>query len=103
MPEGTIIDLNTNLAFGNALPPTNPWDNGTSLYVDILFSPTGEVISPGVANSNINLWVRSPNSDHPTDVFRGAPTIVSVYTKTGLVGAYPPSSGTPTTPYILIK
>jgi prepilin-type N-terminal cleavage/methylation domain-containing protein len=103
MPEGTVIDLQTNLSFGNSLPPTNSFDNGTSLYVDILFSPTGEVISPGVTNSNINLWVRSPNTDHPTDIFRGAPTIVSVFTKTGFVGAFQPSSGTPTTPYLLIK
>lgn len=107
MPDSTVIDLNTNATFGNPLPPistTYAADNGVSTgFIDILFSPTGEVISAGVTNSNINLWVRSPNIDNPGDVYRGAPTIISVFTKTGFVGAYPPASGTPLTPYVLIK
>lgn len=106
MPDGTIIDLGTNTTFNNPLPWPNTVaaaDNGSTMsFVDILFSPTGEVISPGVTSSNLNLWVRTPNTDFPADVFRGAPTIISVFTKTGFVGAYPPNSGTPTMPYSLI-
>ena len=90
MPDGTIIDLNTNAAYGNPLPAPNTTENGTTNYVDILFSPTGEVISTGVANSNLNLWVRSPNNDDASDPFPGA-TIISVFTKTGFVGAIRPA------------
>ncbi len=103
MPDGTLIDLQTNTTYSNPLPVPNAMDNGTATgFIDILFSPTGEVISPGVANSNINLWVRSPSVDAPTDVFRGAPTIISVFTKTGYVGAFPPNSTIPPGPYNLI-
>jgi hypothetical protein len=100
MPDGTIIDLQTNN--GGAFAPANPLPI-TNGYVDILFSPSGEVIYPAMASSNINLWVRMPNTDFPTDVFRGDPTIVSVFTKTGFVGAFPPASGTPATPYTLVR
>jgi prepilin-type N-terminal cleavage/methylation domain-containing protein len=96
MPDGTIIDLQTNVTYGNALSSPNP------TYYDVLFSPSGEVISPPMASSNINLWVRMPNTDFPTDVFRGDPTIVSIFTKTGFVGAFPPVPGGPN-PYSLVR
>jgi hypothetical protein len=48
-----------------------------------------------------NLWVRMPNIDFPADPFRGDPTIVSVFTKTGFVGAFPPSPGA--APYSLVR
>lgn len=96
MPDGTIIDLQTNVTYSNALSSPNP------TYYDILFSPSGEVIYPAMASSNINLWVRMPNTDFPTDVFRGDPTIVSVFTKTGFVGAFPPVPGA-ANPYALVR
>lgn len=86
LPEGTIIDLQTNLTYGNALPPTV--QVGEAGFIDILFAPSGAVISRGVSTANINLWVRAPDATTPADVFRGIPTIVSVFVRTGFTGAY---------------
>lgn len=90
LPGGTVVDLNTNLAFGYPLPPTPV---GTTA-VDILFSPGGAVITRGLATSNILLWVRAPSGDaaQVLNAFYGQPTIVSVSNRTGFVGAYPPAS-----------
>jgi prepilin-type N-terminal cleavage/methylation domain-containing protein len=97
MPDNTVIDLNTNAMFGNPTPQINL--NSGSGFVDILFAPSGAVISPGVTTANINLWVRSPdpnlNSNFPNDFYRGAPSIISVFVQTGVVGAYDPVPGTP--------
>jgi prepilin-type N-terminal cleavage/methylation domain-containing protein len=104
MPDGTVIDLLTNapppLGFNNPLPPSDP-NSGTG-FVDILFGPSGAVISRGVATANIHLWVRAPDPNNPTDVYRGDPTIISVYVRTGLVDAYPPASP-PGDPYRLVR
>ncbi len=89
MTEGTLIDLDTNFIFDNPLPQqTNP--GSAKNAVDILFAPNGSVISRGVTTPNIHLWVRSPAQDNPNDVFRGEPTIVSVFVRSGLAGAYQP-------------
>ena len=88
LPEGTFIDMDTNAVFGNATPPIlNVKTEGTG-HVDILFAPNGTVISKGVANSNIHLWVRAAAQDQPANVFRGDPTLVSVFVRTGFVGAF---------------
>jgi prepilin-type N-terminal cleavage/methylation domain-containing protein len=99
MPDNTVIDLNTNMMFFNPLPIaiTDPVSgNG---YVDILFAPSGAVITPGVTTANINLWVRTPdpnfNSNFPADFYRGNASIISVFVQTGVVGAYDPVPGTP--------
>lgn len=93
MPGGTMIDLQTNvanLAFGGQLPQTNPG------FVDILFAPNGSVISPGLTTDKIHLWVRAPSENDPTNAFRGDPTLISIFVRTGFVGAYQPAqSGNP--------
>ena len=105
MPDGTVIDLDTNVKFNNPLPPFDP-NSGTG-YVDILFAPSGAVISRGVATANINLWVRAPDLDpaKTADPYRGDPTIVSVFVRTGLVEAFSPAPvSTPTdSPYRLVR
>ena len=110
LPDFTLIDLGTNTEFPvkNALPAPNIIDNGTANYVDILFSPTGAVITPGVTTNTINLWVRSPSEDSAVaaaNPFRGDPTIVAVFVRTGFVGAFPPDPNTanPTYPYTYVK
>ncbi len=99
MPDGTIIDISTNATYLSPLPPTDP--NQGSNFSDIVFGPSGQVISRNLATSNINLWVRAPNPDFPADVFRGDPTIVSIFVRSGFVGAYPPDRGG--NPYLLVK
>lgn len=120
MPSDTVIDLNPNLgqvdtnalvvaapvapnltSFNpNPLPPIVNVANESG-FVDILFAPNGSVISRGVATKNIHLWVRVPHQEVPANVFRGDPTLVSVFVRTGLVGAYPPArTGDP---YALVK
>ncbi len=99
LPDNTFIDIGTNATFKSPLPPTDP--NVGSGFADIVFGPSGQVISRNVATPNIHLWVRSPNQDYPTDVFRGDPTIVSVFVRSGFVGAYPPERSL--TPYALVK
>jgi prepilin-type N-terminal cleavage/methylation domain-containing protein len=104
MPDGTVIDLETNGNFNNPLPPSDP-SLGTG-FVDILFAPSGAVISRGVATANIHLWVRAPDPNNPDDFYRGDPTIVSVFVRTGLVEAFPPaplSATNPNNPYLLVR
>ena len=102
MPEGTIIDLGTNTTYNNPLPLPDP-NSGTG-YVDILFSPSGQVISRGVSVDKIHLWVRAPNEVTPVGVgaeFLGDPTLVSIFVRTGFVGAFPPARTA--TPYSLVR
>jgi hypothetical protein len=104
MPEGTLIDLSTNAHLGNPLPMVDPNSGAPGTFVDILFAPSGQVVSRGVTTGNINLWVRAPNNDasKALDPFQGAPTIVSIFVNTGFVGSYSPSVP-PTDPYSLIR
>ncbi len=99
LPDETLIDLGTNATFGNLLPLAPGPVAGTG-YVDILFSPSGSVISRGIASSTINLWVRSPSPNAPTDLYKGDPSIVSVFVRTGFVGAFNPDR---TSAYALVK
>jgi prepilin-type N-terminal cleavage/methylation domain-containing protein len=125
-PDNTFIDLTTNGTYNNPLPNLTV-ANGVAInantgvaetaidaietansgtgFIDILFSPSGQVITPGVATSNLHLWVRSPSEDSgllATNAFLGVPTIVSVFVRTGLVGAYPPNPNG-ADPYSLVK
>jgi prepilin-type N-terminal cleavage/methylation domain-containing protein len=103
MPESTLIDLNTNTTYNNALPSIfNANAEGTG-HVDILFAPNGSVISKGVATPNIHLWVRAPADDQPANEFRGNPTIVSIFVRTGVVGAYQADPVTLGNPYTLVR
>jgi hypothetical protein len=106
MPDGTVIDLATNVKYRQPLPPADPISG--SGFIDILFGPSGAVISRGVATPNIHLWVRAPDLDpaKAADPYRGDPTIVSIYVHTGAVEAYPParlSATNPDNPYLLVR
>ena len=71
--------------------------------IDIMFGPSGAVITP-VSVGNLNLWVRCPDPVNYNDPFRGQPSIISVFVKTGLVGAFPPALPPfgPNGPYALV-
>ena len=102
LPDGSIIDVATNTAFAGAL---NPLPVGSAPNtIDILFAPPGTVLSP-VVTDKLHLWVRSPNPDdgvNGTNPFRGSPTLVSIFVRTGAVGAFPPAQ-TGTDPYVLVR
>ncbi len=106
LPGGVFIDLQTNTTYSNALPivylyppqpPVNPPPNGA--YVDVLFSPSGAVMTPGVTGGTMNLWVRQPDTNSPGNAFAGNPTIIAVFAQTGFVGAFPPSASA-ASPYV---
>jgi prepilin-type N-terminal cleavage/methylation domain-containing protein len=120
LPDGTVIDLNPNINAGvgnvnvnggagipaqyvNVLPLAS---TGTDLFLDILFSPSGAVITRGISVGSINLWVRAPgeggtpgSDGDTTNWFGGRPTIVAVFVNSGFVGAYPTDKST-TNPYL---
>jgi type II secretory pathway pseudopilin PulG len=95
LPDPVLIDLSTNARYGSSLPTPN----GDGSY-DILFSPSGAVISPGLVTDSINLWVRDTYSASasPTD---GEQTILAIYVRSGLTAAHPPAPGRD--PYAFIK
>jgi len=98
LPSSTLIDLDTNLP--NPTGFNNPLPTGALGDVDILFAPSGQVISRGIATDKIHLWVRSSDVQNPP--FGGDPTLVSIFVRTGFVGAYAPDK-TNANPYILVK
>jgi prepilin-type N-terminal cleavage/methylation domain-containing protein len=98
LPSSIVVDVQTNLVTfaglpGSALPPL-----GTG-FVDVLFSPNGDVISPGVNAQTINLWVRDADKTYP---YGGDPTIIAVFTKSGLVASYPVAQNAGN-PYLLVR
>jgi hypothetical protein len=83
--------------------------------VDVLFAPSGAVISVGQSQPTLNFWVRDQNYNNKVnplfvnwDPFAGEPSIIAVSTHTGFVGAYQPaptavdSLGKPN-PFFLVK
>ena len=101
MPEGTVIELATNGPINgplNPLPITYDPITGLPVYLDILFAPTGTVITRSMTSANLHLWVRAPDLTVPNDFYKGNPTIISIFTRTGFAGAYDPS--TSANPYL---
>lgn len=89
--QSVVIDLSTNVNFNNTLPSLNA--DGS---LDILFSPSGAVISQGVTTDTINLWVReyADVKANPIPVAgNGQQTILGVYVRSGLCAAHPPAPG----------
>jgi prepilin-type N-terminal cleavage/methylation domain-containing protein len=95
LPDPVMIDLSTNARFGSSLPTPN----GDGSY-DILFSPSGAVISPGLTTDSINLWVRDATSAAASTT-DGEQTILAIYVRSGLAAAHPPAPGRD--PYAFIK
>lgn len=96
MPTNTAIDLKTNADFNNPLPP-----GPGGLVVDILFAPSGQIITPGVTTDTLNLWVRDTADVLNTDPTRGEPSIIAVFVRTGMVAPF--NVGPLPTPYSLVK
>lgn len=75
---------------------------GQQPFFDILFAPSGSVLSNGADPGLIFLWVRDPDlTPHPrlpTDAIgynaAGEQVLVTIYTQTGLISTHPVSPGT---------
>ena len=89
-----VIDLSTNGTFGNPLPPLQPVAGGGA-YVDVLFSPSGAVITPGLTTNYMAFFVRLPDPNNPNNAFYGTPSVIAVWSQSGLVAAYNPTPGNP--------
>lgn len=79
-PSDVIIDMSLSR------PPTSP-----DPYYDIVFTPSGQVVGNiGANNGKIILWVRdsSQDPDQPGDQ-----TLVTVFTRSGLIAAFPVDLG----------
>jgi prepilin-type N-terminal cleavage/methylation domain-containing protein len=110
LPSGIVID-NGPAAIGVGgftycqNIPTRTLMDGQSTpmtVAEILFSPAGAVVGQGTQADKIYLWLR--DSNHKLDPqsgaaqVPGAPLILAVQTRTGLIGVYPVAPWTVGTP-----
>jgi hypothetical protein len=119
LPTDIAIDLFTNL---DGAPPAAPvldppitgvpvgYNNpivpvidpsGNLVGWDILFAPSGRIIGDQAASSSVILWVRDvtlPIYDAGTQGIVGTPTLVTIYTRSGLTAAHPVDESTGLTP-----
>jgi prepilin-type N-terminal cleavage/methylation domain-containing protein len=108
LPKSIVVDANTNAYYDGKVWGTISLPiNLTTGNLDILFSPTGAVMTRH-SKPEIRLWVRSTDEDsvpvvQPTDYFRGEPTLIVVGINSGNVSAYHVNVGNPADPYDLIK
>lgn len=89
LPAATIA------SYENPLPITND-SSGNPLYFDILFAPSGTVVTPGVSTNFLALWVRDLNGNNP---FQLGPTLIAVHVRSGLISAHPPNDAVNGNPY----
>ena len=94
LPADIIVDLGTNAATGQPIPV----DPVTST-IDILFSPSGAVITRGTMQDAIYLWVRDSN----LPVYQGDNTVVAIQVRSGAVFAYPVNNAPGGDPYLFAK
>jgi type II secretory pathway pseudopilin PulG len=89
LPGNIVVDMNSGFSFNVPLRtlPTTP--TPTSVY-EILFSPDGSVVGPGVSGGKIILWVRDPTN---ADVNLGG--LVCVQARTGFISSYDIFPGNP--------
>lgn len=104
-PDPVKIDLRTNIDYSKTLSAggavTLPKRNGDG-SIDILFAPSGAVISAGITTDTINLWVRDCETNPQpapaaADPLNGQQTIVAIHVRSGLTTTHPPAG--PNDPY----
>jgi prepilin-type N-terminal cleavage/methylation domain-containing protein len=64
-------------------------------HYDILFSPSGAIITSGATNSQIILWVRDVTKDNSVNVIAGDATMITVQPRTGFIANHPPNPSGP--------
>lgn len=82
MPKDIGIDLSRSV---NVPIRTVNTPSGPVSFLEVLFAPAGGVVGRGTGSDKIILWVRDRTVDHPN----GSPTLIVIYTRTGLIAAHP--------------
>ncbi len=91
LPADVAIDVTSGtsglltLSTITTTPPTLPVNPAGTGY-DILFSPSGAVITRGTVGDRIILWVRDTNQ---TDPKQGGTILLSINVRTGLIASVP--------------
>jgi prepilin-type N-terminal cleavage/methylation domain-containing protein len=78
LPTNIVVDLNLSS------PNTGP--------IDVLFTPVGGVVQSAAPVGKYVFWVRDQSLDNPTNpnaFLQGEPTLITVFARTGAVGAFP--------------
>ncbi len=101
MPQDIGVDLSTNAtyaAFSGGALPANAKAGGA---IDIVFSPSGEIVGPLATGEAIYLWVRDTTLPAPPAPasFQGDSTVVVIYTRSGAIAAHPVDSTPNGDPY----
>lgn len=84
--NGVAINLNTNNTYSSPPPPNNGGN------IDIVFAPTGNVITPGLTGRDIRLWLvdtTQPGFSASSTTFQGEQFIVTIAIRTGLISVQP--------------
>jgi prepilin-type N-terminal cleavage/methylation domain-containing protein len=90
-PGPTSIQLCQNLPQRTLVDSTQ-----TMQVAEIVFAPSGAVIGQGTGADKVLLWLRDPGLAAPTG---GAPLVVSVQIRTGLISVYPVAAWNSTLPF----
>lgn len=91
VPRGSAINVGANNSFNAAYKLTFPGSPANVTNgVDIMFDPSGAVMSPAINSDKIILWVTGTARDKsgvisPT---QGQPALVVIYTKSGAIAGY---------------
>jgi prepilin-type N-terminal cleavage/methylation domain-containing protein len=86
LPLNIGIRVDTNATYANAQYGNNLTANSDG-NIDILFSPSGNVIGDQAGTDKVILWVCDTSlANTPWD---GEPTLITVYTRSGLVAPVP--------------
>jgi prepilin-type N-terminal cleavage/methylation domain-containing protein len=102
LPDIVAIDFNTHAQNGGKtlslnVPKSLAAATATDTYYDILFAPSGAVVSPGATSNQIYLFVRSIGTQsnpvsNTSDILAGDATLIVVQPRTGFIANHPVSS-----------
>jgi prepilin-type N-terminal cleavage/methylation domain-containing protein len=104
LPQDVAIDLGVDQNPDPTQPTAGESYIPRSAPVDILFGPSGQVVGSAAGYDKIILWVRDyslaqppvSNTTSPVWSLEGDHSLITLYTRSGLVAAYPPDVNGPT-------
>jgi prepilin-type N-terminal cleavage/methylation domain-containing protein len=114
LPDIVVVDftinkpMNANRRLSLNVPPSLAKDpTNTNDYYDILFAPSGAVVSPGASTNHIYLFVRSAGPQNQplintNDLLVGDATLIVVDPRTGFIANHPVAS-TVGDPYLFTR